>query len=489
MAHTYPMNSTKVTTSNGRIPFPSSLPALCERIKEQARELDILIKSTAPRALADLSLEKGTEKPQALSFALRDPEDEADARAILRMLDALKRLAALHRDGSALEMQAPEGTEPKTAKRENHSRERLLQAAIFSHLGEGMIVLDENEKIFLVNNRARDILGFGEKEKLHGQKYENRLRLQNRGGDPLDPEKNPVNKAILSHEPVRVLLMDDLYCLKKDGTPFPITLTASPIVFNNSKKIAGTVITFNDITQEKKMDEIKSDFIYIASHQLRTPLTVSTLHTEMLLAGHGGELTKDQREFLTEIHFYNKKMAQLLSVFMTVSKIELGTFALQEKPTDLRLTLDDVLHELNTQIKNKKLVVTKEYIDALGMVSTDPEFIRIVFQNLVSNAVKYTPHEGIIRLSICKKNGGVEIIVGDSGCGIPREEQTQVFTKLYRGSNTKNHRWESNGLGLYIVKSIIDKCGGTISFKSEENKGTTFTIFLPLKETDSVMMA
>jgi two-component system sensor histidine kinase VicK len=206
----------------------------------------------------------------------------------------------------------------------------------------------------------------------------------------------------------------------------------------------------------------------------------------MLIAGHCGELTADQKEFITEIHFYNKKMAQLLTVFMTVSKIELGTFAMQERPTDLQLVMEDVLHELNTQIKNKNLKIVRNFSE-LGMVETDPEFIRIVFQNLLSNAVKYTPHDGAITIDLCKKRTSVAVKVNDTGCGIPKEEQPQVFTKLYRGSNTKNHRWESNGLGLYITKAIVDKTGGTISFHSEVNKGTTFNIILPLKEASAMI--
>jgi PAS domain S-box-containing protein len=374
-------------------------------------------------------------------------------------------------------------------KRQDHSREKLLQAAVFSNLSDGMIVIDSSEKIYIMNPRAREMLGYDAQEKLRGAKYSKRFLLQNREGRTLPKSRDPVHKTFTTGVPTRVTLMDDIYCARKNSLSFPITLSVSPFSYN--KKVRGVVVIFEDITREKKVDEVKSDFIYIASHQLRTPLTVSTLHTEMLLAEHGGQITKEQREFLNEILFYNKKMAQLLSVFMTVSKIEMGKFEMQEKPVDLRLLMDDVLHELGTQIKNKRLIVRKHYDDSLPIALTDQEFIRIVFQNLVSNAVKYTPHDGNIIISVGLSQNNISVAVEDSGCGIPQREQSQVFTKLYRGTNMKGHRWDSNGLGLYITKSIVDKCGGSITFTSEEDKGTIFNVILPIKtaaEGDTAMM-
>lgn len=427
------------------------------------------------------SLSRALSAPFDISDLLREPADDADAEHMAAALDSFAKLCK-----EAFEAHAQTPSVPLTpqnvAKTHSNNRERMLQAAIFSHLGEGMLVIDAAQKIFLINERARALLGFGTKEKLTGLGFAGRFHLKNRNNETVPEERNPVCIALTTGETVRIMLGDDLYLSRKDGTSFPVMLTASPIIFN--RKLQGIAITFEDITHEKKMDEIKSDFIYIASHQLRTPLTVSTLHTEMLLAGHCGDLTPDQKEFVNEIHFYNKKMAQLLTVFMTVSKIELGTFAMQERPTDLRLVMEDVLHELNTQIKNKHLVVAEKFED-LPMVETDPEFIRIVFQNLISNAIKYTPHEGEITVSLSSGQNGIAVKVADTGCGIPPAEQSQVFTKLYRGSNTQNHRWESNGLGLYITKAIVDKTGGSITFHSETGKGTTFNISLPLKKSEA----
>jgi len=368
---------------------------------------------------------------------------------------------------------------PRTSKKKsfpNHNN--IFQAAIFSHLGDGIIITDSSFKIFFINKRAQELLKLDPHTPFQEKTYSEYFKLHTREGQEIDPSRDPIRIASKEGKAVRATFMDDMFCTRADGSSFPISISASPIILDTTPE--GIVVIFDDITEEKKIDEIKSDFIYIASHQLRTPLTVSTLHTEMLLAGHGGELTTEQRELLSEIHFYNKKMAQLLSVFMTVSKIELGTFVMQNKPTDLRLVIEDVLHELSTQIKSKKLKILLPHEESIGIIETDPEFIRIVFQNLLSNAVKYTPHEGTIKITIKKERENILITIEDTGCGIPLNEQSQVFTKLYRGSNTKNYRWDSNGLGLYITKAIIDKCKGRITFKSEENKGTTFYVYLPV---------
>jgi len=140
-----------------------------------------------------------------------------------------------------------------------------------------------------------------------------------------------------------------------------------------------------------------------------------------------------------------------------------------------------VLDELSTQIKNKRLQVEKIYEKNLPIINADPQLTRIIFQNLLSNSVKYTPDRRVISLTIKTQKSDILIKVSDSGYGIPKAQQSQVFKKLFRADNIRVKEPDGTGLGLYIVKSVIEQFGGKIWFESTQNKGTIFYVTIPLK--------
>jgi len=246
-------------------------------------------------------------------------------------------------------------------------------------------------------------------------------------------------------------------------------------------KVIGCVVVFRDITKERMIDKAKSEFVSLASHQLRTPLSAVNWYAEMLLNGDAGKINENQRKYLEEIYHGNQRMVALVNSLLNVSRIELGTLAINIKPTNLTKLANSVLTELRPKIKNKKLKVTKKYDSRLPKIKVDPKLMRIVFQNLLSNAVKYTPLGGKVRLNITKRQSAILITVADTGYGIPKNQQAKVFTKLFRGDNVRTKQTEGTGLGLYIVKAVVKEAGGKIWFKSQENKGTTFYVTLPLK--------
>lgn len=232
-----------------------------------------------------------------------------------------------------------------------------------------------------------------------------------------------------------------------------------------------------DITKEKEVDKAKSEFVSLASHQLKTPLSSIRWNTEMLVAGDAGKMNKEQMDMVTEISDVNQHMIDLVNMLLNVSRIELGTFMIEPEPTDLGKLAKSVIRELKPMIKAKKLKVQVEVADDIDLIKVDPKLLRIVFQNLVSNAIKYTPEKGKVALSIYKKARRIFIEVADTGIGIPKKEQKRMFTKLFRAQNARDI--DGTGLGLYIVKSILDHSGGTITFDSKENKGTTFVVSIP----------
>lgn len=268
---------------------------------------------------------------------------------------------------------------------------------------------------------------------------------------------------------------------KKDGTLVDVSVTVSPII-NEEGAIVGASSVMRDITREKQIDRAKTEFVSLASHQLRTPLSAINWYAELLRDGEAGKLTKQQQEFVDEIFQGNQRMIKLVNELLNVSRVDFGNFTIEPVDTDILDISRSVVKELRPGIMKKKLNVSEDYEGETLSYKADPNILRIVIQNLVSNAVKYTPDRGKITIKIAtdKKAGKLIIVVSDTGYGIPKSQQNQIFTKLFRADNVQEMDTVGTGLGLYVLKSIVEESGGDVSFVSAENEGTTFTVTLPL---------
>jgi signal transduction histidine kinase len=261
-----------------------------------------------------------------------------------------------------------------------------------------------------------------------------------------------------------------------------MAIMATPVLLDG--KVIGTIKIFRDITNEREIDKAKTEFVSLASHQLRTPLSAVNWYAEMLLAGDAGELNEKQKKYLDEVYRSNQRMVELVNALLDVSSLELGTFVSDPKSTDICKLAQDVIDEQKPQIDVKKLSFSFLCEESISRIQVDPKHLRMVVQNILSNAVKYTPEGGKIVLSISstdKKN--VLLKISDTGYGIPKNQQDKIFTKLFRADNVRDKDTDGTGLGLYIVKSIVENSGGKVWFKSsgeEGNKGTVFYVTLPL---------
>lgn len=351
---------------------------------------------------------------------------------------------------------------------------KAKEEAILESTDEGIYGLDLNGLCLFVNNAAAKTLGYT-KEEMLGKNIHELIHFKHEDGSPYLEADCPITRT--KDTGVGVRINTDIF-FRKDGTYFPALYSSHPLRENG--ETVGVVVAFSDITHEKQVDRAKTEFVSLASHQLRTPLTAISWYIEMLLAGDAGKLTKEQKDYLYEVYKGNNRMIELVNALLNVSRIDLGTISMDPVPTDVREIADSLLTELTPQWHLKKMNIIKSYDPALPLVNVDPKLIRIVFQNLLTNAIKYTPEKGTITFSITKDTRNIKIIVADSGYGIPKDSQSRIFGKLYRADNIRDKETDGNGLGLYIVKSIIENSGGKITFKSVENKGTTFTITLPL---------
>lgn len=266
--------------------------------------------------------------------------------------------------------------------------------------------------------------------------------------------------------------------IKKSGQKYVAKISVSPVL-NNKGEVMYFVGIERDITREKDVDQGKTDFIYLTSHQLRTPLSAMKWFCEMLLAGDAGKLNKDQTEFVTNISLSNMRMIDLVNSLLNISRIESGRIIVDSIPTDLGVLIQDVLTELDNKIKEKKQKVVVNIFEDLPKINIDPKLIREVYKNLLSNANKYTQEGGEIIVGVTKQDEEIISQISDNGFGIPVQGQSKIFERFYRAENILKLETEGTGLGLYLAKAIVESSKGKIWFKSEEGKGTSFWFTLP----------
>jgi len=343
---------------------------------------------------------------------------------------------------------------------------------ILRSIGEGVIVFNTAGDVETVNPVAERLLGFSE-EQLRSSHYIEIVKATDDSGEAIPLEGRPLKQVIATKRPVTT----SLYYTRKNGKRFPAQISIAPIIMDGHFR--GAIEVFRDIYREKEIDKSKTEFVSLASHQLRTPLSTISWYAEMLLAGDAGKVTKEQTRYIDEIYRSNQRMTELVGSLLNVSRIELGTFSVEPEPTDLVKLAQDTIKDLEPQIFARRLDFREHYEPRIPTVNVDPKLMRMVIENLASNAIKYTPEAGKVGLYIKHHAHTTQIIVKDSGLGIPLRQQDKIFSKLFRADNVKTHDTEGTGLGLYLVKSIVDYSGGKIWFRSKEGKGTAFHVSIP----------
>lgn len=234
-----------------------------------------------------------------------------------------------------------------------------------------------------------------------------------------------------------------------------------------------------DVTIEQEIDRQKTEFVSLASHQFKTPLSSISWNTEMLLNGDFGKLNPKQQKIINTIEQTNERMKELVGSLLNVSRIDLGVFLVEPEPVDYIKMCSEVLNELKDRIATKGHTIINKFQPNLPIMMADPKLLRIIFQNYISNAVKYTPNNGKIIISIEIVKNMLVISVANNGDPIPSEDQSKIFGKMFRASNAQTQDPDGNGLGLYLVKQIAENAGGKAWFESKKGKYTTFYISFP----------
>lgn len=228
------------------------------------------------------------------------------------------------------------------------------------------------------------------------------------------------------------------------------------------------------------LDKMKSEFVSLATHQLRTPLSGVRWSLSMLLNGEMGELTPEQKVYIMKTYESNNRMITLINDMLQADRIDAGTIRFRFTPTNLLYLFENILAELKPLAAKRNLTLNFKADKDLPELLIDAENMRIVLQNLIDNAIKYSYEGGKVDIFVKKEAQEVKISVTDQGIGIPLLDQANIFNRFFRAPNALHTETDGSGLGLYIVKNIIDRHHGTINFQSQPNKGTTFYITLPL---------
>lgn len=346
---------------------------------------------------------------------------------------------------------------------------------ILNSIGDAVYAIDKEKKIIIFNPAAEMLTGF-KFNKIRGSVYNKYLKFLD---EATRTEKTKHIDRALKGE---VVSADRHFVLKtKKGSLVYVEERITPIK-NQHGEIMGCIVVFRDITAKRKLDQMRSDFISIASHQLRTPLSGIKWFLEILLGGDMGKLKPKQLEAIREIYDNNQNMIDIVNKMLNMSRLENNRLLINPQKINLSETLNKIVGELKPLIKKKSQKLELYGLkDKKAEIFSDSVLLENILNNLITNASRYTPDGGAIKLSVKKKDEHNLIFeVSDNGIGIPEKEQYKIFNKFFRAGNAISYEANGTGIGLYIAKSILKIIGGDIWFESKENKGTTFFFTLPV---------
>ncbi|MFA5997409.1 MAG: ATP-binding protein [Candidatus Paceibacterota bacterium] len=349
---------------------------------------------------------------------------------------------------------------------------------ILSSIGDGLILIDNEYKITLINTKGLEIFGMLN-ENVVGKDLHDVMKLYKNNKDVL-ADQWPTEEVFKTKIAITTTV-EEKYSIttSKLDVMLPVSFSFAPI----SGRFSGIVIVFRDVTADREFDEAKSGFISVASHQLRTPLTSIRWYSEMLLSEDTGPLNDSQKDFVGEIHGGAERLYKTVDLLLGLSRVEGGKLRIEKVPVSLTTLTSDILKEVTSQAGYKNIALNVHTPEGAPIVVwLDSLILRQVILNLLANSISYTNDNGLVDLSWSLREGGREVMysVRDNGIGIPDNQKGRIFSKFFRAENARTLVPDGSGLGLALVKNLVESWGGQIWFESEQNKGSTFFFTIPL---------
>ena len=367
---------------------------------------------------------------------------------------------------------------------EKLTEEEKKMTAIVNSIAEGLILVDSNNRVLHINPAAERLLDLSadsinkditeiiqNEELIHIFEEDQRQILQHKPTDQIPSKDEGIN------------LISEV-TLARYHEKLVLRIIASPFL-NENGLILGTVYLFDDITREKEIDQMKSDFISLVSHELRTPLTSIIGFVSFILDGKAGAINDRQRNSLARVQRQSKRLAALINDLLDISRIESGRIQMEQESISLLDIVTQRLEEIRPQADEKSIRLVLTAPESIPDILGDEARMGQVFTNLIGNAIKFTPDNGEVSVKVEAGGNLLHVEVIDTGPGIPPEERQKIFDKFYQLSDISTRQQGGSGLGLSISKSIVEAHGGKLWIDDgNQGKGSNFQFVLPLVRED-----
>ena len=347
-------------------------------------------------------------------------------------------------------------------------RERNKTMAMIENLPDGILLLNNKYEVEIISPFVLEFFRKN-KEEIVGRKFSDLFdgeELKEFKELLIDSKKGKINKVTKQEMSIGKRMDIEVYSVFLEGI---------------QEERGGVLIIIHDITRDKLVERMKTEFVSIAAHQLRTPLSAIKWTLRMVLDGDTGAISPEQKELLEKTYVSNERMINLINDLLNVSRIEEGRFLYRQEPASLEEIVSTVIDSSQELLKMKKMALSFERPkEILPTLNVDREKMELAVQNLLENAVKYTPEGGKINISLEKNDRDIVFKIKDTGVGIPEDQHERIFTKFFRSDNVIRMETEGSGLGLYTTRNIIDAHKGKIWFDSKEGEGTIFYFTIPI---------
>lgn len=346
---------------------------------------------------------------------------------------------------------------------ETASKSTSMFEAVLLSMSEGVMVIDIDGRILLMNQTLKDIL-YIKDDPVGKRTFE---VIHN-----IDIQKI-ANNVLRSKQ--RVESIEISFFIREEKILF---VHATSIIIQDDKT-EGAVLVFHDITELRRLEKIRQDFVANVSHELRTPVSSIKGYAETLLDG-ALEDKENAEDFLKIIHSSSDRLAKLVDDLLDLSKIESGALKMILRPSVIEPIIQRVVSGMNKQAKDKSIIIRTDIPEDISAIIADDDRIAQVLLNLIDNAIKYTPTNGLITISVKEEKRFVRVDVADNGVGIPEKDLSRLFERFYRVDKARSRELGGTGLGLSIVKHIVSAHHGEISVQSVLGEGSIFSFIIPM---------
>jgi len=402
----------------------------------------------------------------ALNLTIEDLEMEKKENEIL--------MNQINRKKANLEEEVKERTKEISKLYLESRKEEEKKDAILMGIGDGVMVINKKREVVLFNKAASDISGY-EADSIVGKKYNSVLKFIE------ERKKKPSYKFIEdTFKRKRIQEMSNhTVLINRKGEKVPVSDSAAPIK-DNKGNVSDCVVVFRDVSKEREVEEMKNDFISIASHQLKTPLTAIRWLVEILLSGNQESLTEEQKNILEDIYSSTKREIKIVNDLLNISRIESGRLNVSVEKINYLSLIKEIIKDYERIAGTKEVKISFENMTKKKIIlKIDKTLTSQVIKNLLSNSIYYSFKGGEVNVLIKKAKKNYVFSISDNGIGIPEKDQSKIFKKFFRSSNAKRKKQDGSGLGLYLCKMIAEVSGGKIWFDSKKGEGTTFYFSIP----------